>query len=172
MIIFINGSFGSGKTTIANKLVERIPGALLYDPEEVGFMLRAILKPIDWSGDFQDYAMWRKLVPDIAGLLLDEYNRTLIVPMTIWREDYFKKVTDDLSHIDYNFFHFCLTAPLEVLNERLRARGEQAEGDWVYGQVEKCVKAFESDVFNEKLDTVVLSPDEIVSRIISRCIAE
>jgi len=35
VIIFINGSFGVGKTTVAEKLVSRLPDSLLYDPEEV-----------------------------------------------------------------------------------------------------------------------------------------
>ncbi len=34
MIIFINGAFGVGKTTIAENLVSRIPNSLLFDPEE------------------------------------------------------------------------------------------------------------------------------------------
>jgi dephospho-CoA kinase len=32
MIIFINGSFGVGKTTVAEMLVKRISNSLLFDP--------------------------------------------------------------------------------------------------------------------------------------------
>ena len=32
MIIWINGSFGVGKTTIAEKLKEKIRNSILYDP--------------------------------------------------------------------------------------------------------------------------------------------
>ena len=35
VILFLNGPFGIGKTTTAHLLVERLPGALLYDPELV-----------------------------------------------------------------------------------------------------------------------------------------
>src|SRR5262245_5312498 len=106
MIIFINGAFGVGKTTVANLLVQRLPNALLYDPEEVGFMLRAILKPVVWTGDFQDYPMWRALVPEVGRMLAEQYGRTLIVPMTIWRAEYFTEVTAGLKAADSDFRHF------------------------------------------------------------------
>ena len=37
MIIWINGAFGSGKTTCANILQKQLPNAFLYDPEQAGF---------------------------------------------------------------------------------------------------------------------------------------
>jgi deoxyadenosine/deoxycytidine kinase len=36
----INGAFGSGKTTTAQMLKPLIPNSMIYDPEEVGYMLR------------------------------------------------------------------------------------------------------------------------------------
>ena len=41
MIIMVNGAFGAGKTSVANELLRRLDGAMLFDPEEVGFMLTA-----------------------------------------------------------------------------------------------------------------------------------
>lgn len=43
MIIMINGAFGVGKTTVASNLVQSIPNSMLYDPEEIGYMLRIII---------------------------------------------------------------------------------------------------------------------------------
>ena len=40
MIIWINGAFGSGKTTCANILQKQLPNAFLYDPEQAGFFIR------------------------------------------------------------------------------------------------------------------------------------
>jgi deoxyadenosine/deoxycytidine kinase len=39
VIIWINGGFGAGKTTLAEELHRRRPDAVVYDPEEVGLML-------------------------------------------------------------------------------------------------------------------------------------
>lgn len=52
MIVWINGPFGVGKTTLATGLEARMPGRV-FDPEKVGFLLRSIIKePID---DFQHW---------------------------------------------------------------------------------------------------------------------
>lgn len=36
MIIWINGPFGAGKTTLAERLRDRRPKSLIFDPEEIG----------------------------------------------------------------------------------------------------------------------------------------
>ena len=42
MIVILDGAFGVGKTTAAKGLLARIPDSMLYDPEDVGQMLRTI----------------------------------------------------------------------------------------------------------------------------------
>jgi hypothetical protein len=37
VIIWINGGFGAGKSTLAAELVRRVPDAVLFDPEYVGY---------------------------------------------------------------------------------------------------------------------------------------
>ena len=39
MIIWLNGSFGVGKTTIAENLKEKMTNSIIYDPEKVGMFL-------------------------------------------------------------------------------------------------------------------------------------
>jgi deoxyadenosine/deoxycytidine kinase len=168
MIVFINGSFGVGKTTVAEMLVQELPNSLLYDAEEVGFMLRNILRPIDWSGDFQNYPMWRTLTMEVARGLRETYERTLIMPMTIRREDYFNEVMTGLASFDTEVHHFCLTASADVIRSRVHLRGEQSNGDWIFDQIEKCVSSFNSDLFEEKIDTATMSPHQITQHIISR----
>ena len=43
MIIMINGAFGSGKTSAADALQPRIENSMIYDPEEIGYMVRKLL---------------------------------------------------------------------------------------------------------------------------------
>ena len=171
MIIFINGAFGVGKTTIAEKLIERIPDSMLYDPEEVGSMLWKILKPIGVSGDFQDFAAWRPLVSSVARELQNAYKSILVIPMTIWRTDYFNEVIDGLRLVDPNLYHFCLTAPLEVTHQRLRQRAQHEEREpdaWAFQQTEKCIGAFRSSLFDERINTLNRSSDEIAEYILRR----
>ena len=40
LILWINGAFGSGKTTISYELNRRIPNSFVYDPENIGFFIR------------------------------------------------------------------------------------------------------------------------------------
>jgi 2-phosphoglycerate kinase len=43
MIIMINGAFGVGKTSVANELQKTINNSMIFDPEEIGYMLRNII---------------------------------------------------------------------------------------------------------------------------------
>lgn len=52
-IIWINGTFGAGKTTTAGKLVELTDRTRLFDPEHVGYMLSANLSDQQFT-DFHD----------------------------------------------------------------------------------------------------------------------
>jgi adenylate kinase family enzyme len=64
MIVWINGAFGAGKTTTAALVQERLPGSRVFDPEYVGFMLRAVVDVP--TGDFQDLRVWRRLAVQTA----------------------------------------------------------------------------------------------------------
>lgn len=168
MIVMINGAFGSGKTTTAQSLVSQIPNSMIFDPEEIGFLLRNILKDIDpQQDDFQHYPLWRTLVTEVARQLQQQYKRHLIVPMTIWREAYFEEVSQGFKNIDPAFFHFCLTAPVSTIRERLLARGEQP-GSWAEQQAEHCVNAFKSPVFTVQIDTATKNLEEVVETIMSQ----
>lgn len=58
MIVWVNGAFGAGKTTLAEELSRWLPDAVLFDPESVGYMLRHwVAVP---TGDFQDLPSWRE----------------------------------------------------------------------------------------------------------------
>jgi hypothetical protein len=92
VLIWLNEPFGVGKTSAAEALVKRLPAALLYDPELVGTMLRRMIGDVDPVSDFQDLAAWRGLVPEAARLLRDLYRCTLVMPMTVWRRDYFDEL--------------------------------------------------------------------------------
>jgi hypothetical protein len=82
MIVWINGAFGAGKTTLAEELHRRLPDALAFDPEYVGFLLTQWAPPAP-SGDFQDIPLWRTLVAEFAVGLAREYGRAVVVPMTL-----------------------------------------------------------------------------------------
>ncbi len=121
MIVWINGAFGAGKTTLAEELHRRLPDALLFDPEYVGAILVKWAPPAP-SGDFQDIPLWRKLVADFAIGLAAEYGRTLIVPMTLvdtmYRDEIFGLITDAGQPL----LHVFLDVPAVELRRRIDAQ--------------------------------------------------
>ena len=48
MVVFINGSFGIGKTTVARLLAAQLPNSSVFDPEHIGVVLSrlALLLPL------------------------------------------------------------------------------------------------------------------------------
>ncbi len=89
-VIWLNGAFGVGKTTVARKLAAVLPDAMTLDPEEIGGMLCKVIPAAQRSADFQDLRAWRRLtVATIEGVLQD-HPGLLLVPMTVADSTYFQ----------------------------------------------------------------------------------
>ncbi|WP_035792611.1 NUDIX hydrolase [Kitasatospora mediocidica] len=130
MIVWVNGTFGAGKTSTCRELVELLPGSTLYDPEQVGSVLRGLLprERLDQVGDLQDLPSWRALVPEVATAMLAELPGPLVVPMTLLREDYRDEIFGRLAARGLSVHHFVLHAEETILQERIE-RGEAFPGD-------------------------------------------
>lgn len=157
MIIMINGAFGVGKTSVSQELLKVIENSMLYDPEEVGYMLRNVLpgdiKRLEAeTGDFQDFQLWKELTVDVAKLLIAKYDVNLIVPMTIRKPEYLDYIVSGFNSIDAHTYHFCLTASRDTIHERLLERGE-TEGNWCFQQTDMCLEAYSQNDFGEYIDT-------------------
>jgi hypothetical protein len=127
MIIWINGGFGAGKTTLAAELHWRLPNAVVYDPEDVGLMLWKWVPP---GGDFQHLPSWRELVVATALSLRKHHAETLIVPMSLIRDAYRAEILGGLADAGEEVLHVFLEADADALRERLNARVTRPGGDW------------------------------------------
>lgn len=131
MIIWINGGFGAGKTTLAAELHRRLTDAFVFDPEELGIMLWKWGVPA--NDDFQDLASWRELVIATALSLRRHHADTLIVPMSLIRDDYRDEIFGGLVNAGEEMLHVFLEADHHVLRERIIARspgpGHSGPGD-------------------------------------------
>lgn len=65
-MLWLNGTFGVGKTTTAKSIATMTDRWRVFDAEIVGYMLRAYLDGVDFD-DFQDLSAWRGLVPSVQG---------------------------------------------------------------------------------------------------------
>ena len=81
MIVWLNGTFGVGKTTTA-KLMEARGSWRAFDPEHVGYMLAANLRDQSFD-DFQELQPWRSLVPAVAEEIYRYTNQPLLAVQTV-----------------------------------------------------------------------------------------
>lgn len=169
MIIMINGAFGVGKTSTAQLLKSRLPNSMIYDPEEVGYMLRQLLKinDLDVTGDFQHIQSWPPLTVETARQLYQQYQRHLIVPMTLAFPEYFQQIKTGLAEVESDLHHFCLMASDQTLRQRLRERGD-TPGGWTEQQMSRCQEAFASPQYEVYVDTDHLNTEAVVEFILAR----
>jgi 8-oxo-dGTP pyrophosphatase MutT (NUDIX family)/predicted kinase len=126
VIVWLNGTFGAGKTSAARELLDLLPGSLLYEPELIGSGLRLLLpeKRLGEVSDYQDLPSWRRLVVDTAAALLSEVGGPLIVPMTLLRQDYRDEIFGGLSSRRIPVRHVLLHAEETILRDRIAQRGD------------------------------------------------
>ena len=166
MIVWINGAFGAGKTTLAAELHRRRPDTMAFDPEYVGYLLLKWVPPAA-SGDFQDIPLWRPLVAQFATGLATAYGVPVITPMTLVNPAYRTEIFDAVRAAGVPLLHVFLEVPADVLRTRITDQdvldgGPQSDEARAFrlGNVERCVAAradLESDALVLRAD---LDPPE------------
>ncbi|MFF8909085.1 NUDIX hydrolase [Streptomyces olivaceoviridis] len=176
-VVWINGAFGAGKTTTARELIELIPNSALFDPEVLGGALTHLLPPKHLAevGDFQDLPIWRRLVVDTAAAMLAELGGTLVVPMTLLRQEYRDEIFGGLAARRITVHHLLLAPAETILRERIAERelppdlpdGEIRVRQWSYDHIEPYHAALASWLTADAhpVDTSGLTPYETAVRI-------
>lgn len=168
LIVFINGAFGIGKTTVARALTRLLPRSVIFDPEMIGIPLqrsaRLVGRKVD---DFQDLRAWRTFT--ILGLRAARaLSPTVIVPMAFSDPRYLEEVRRGAARFDDRVHHFCLTAPLTVVQQRLASRGTHpASHPWEYRRAAECCEAHRDQRFATHVDATTRSADQLASEIVT-----
>jgi predicted kinase len=174
VIVWINGGFGAGKTTLAEELHQRLPDAVVYDPEDVGLMLWKWVRP---NGDFQHLPSWRELVVATALSLRRHHADTLIVPMSLIRDDYRAEILGGLANAGEEVLHIFLKADAGVLRERVNARvgipdnpgANQSAREWALSRVDAAiVAAARQPAGTLLLRSDRLTPAELADEVLAR----
>jgi hypothetical protein len=167
MIVWINGTHGVGKTTTSALVQRLLPESRVFDAEKVGETLMDIRPGLPETDNFQHWPPWRPLVVETAHRVLDYAGGTLVMPMTVLVEQYWREISTGLAGHAIPVRHFVLHAD----RERLRGR---IEGDTVMGPspfrlryLEPYAEAARTWLHAEAevVDTTHLTPEQAALRI-------
>ncbi|WP_435204971.1 ATP-binding protein [Micromonospora sp. bgisy143] len=119
MIVWINGTHGAGKTTTSALVQQLIPDSRVFDAEKVGEMLMDISPGLPATDNFQHWPPWRPLVVETARRVLEYTGGTLVIPMTVLVEQYWREISGGLAQHAIAVRHFVLHADHDTLRGRI-----------------------------------------------------
>ena len=167
VIVWLNGTHGVGKTT-ASVLVQRlIPGSRVLDAEKVGETLMDIAPPLPETDDFQHWLPWRPLVVETARRVLEFTGGTLVMPMTVLVEQYWREISEGLACHGIPVRHVVLHADPDVLRARIERDTVLGPSDFRLSRLEPYAEAAHTWLHaeGEVVDTTDLSPAQVAERI-------
>jgi hypothetical protein len=166
MIVWLNGTFGAGKTTTAEELTGLLPDSRLFDAEEVGYMLRHV-PGLPRVRNFQDWPPWRHLVVETAAQLLGWVGGTLVTVQTLLVERYWTEIRTGLERAGIPVHHYVLHAEHDTLVRRIES-GTPQNRQWRLDHLTDYQQALpwlrrEAEV----IDTTGTSPSDVARLIAS-----
>lgn len=169
MFVWLNGSFGAGKTSIARELVASDPQHWrLFDPEFVGFGVRAQY-PDASVDDFQDLPSWRRLVPIVADDIATETGQHLVIVQTVLNQKYWTEIATGIAERGHVLRHVLIDAGPATLRQRISEDEvlHRAAG-WRLQHVPRYITARDEWLANAAdlvIDTTSISPLRAAAQI-------
>ncbi len=158
MIIWINGPYGVGKSTLAETLHRKNPNSFIFDAEAVGNAVRDNLPPERFNGYiFEGYPMWFSVCSALLHDIARDFSGEIYVPMTLVRADSFNKIAAPLIAQGHTVKHILLTSTHDVVRDRILTRGEN-ETCWCMQHINLCLerqKSFENVIRIKSHDATV-----------------
>ncbi|MFE7390150.1 ATP-binding protein [Streptomyces sp. NPDC057582] len=121
MIVWLNGTHGAGKTTTSALVQPLLPDSRVFDAEKVGATHMDITHGLPRTDNFQPWPPWRPLVVETAHHVLDYTGGTLVMPMTVLVEQYWREISTGLAQHAIPVRHFALHADQDTLRGRIEA---------------------------------------------------
>jgi chloramphenicol 3-O-phosphotransferase len=164
LIVWLNGTFGVGKTATAARLQPMVANSRLFDPETVGYLLRHHLADLPVT-DFQHWSAWRPLVVATAAELTEQTGQHLIAPQTVLHAPYWQEIRDGLTARGIEVFHVLLDADETVLRQRVLGSDEAARWRLAHLTMYRDARPWMRDAADLVVDTGSSSPGEVARTI-------
>jgi hypothetical protein len=166
VIIWLNGTFGVGKSSTADRLSALIPSARVFDPETVGAMLRANLadRPV---ADFQDWPAWPPLVAASLVEIVKMTGQNVITPQTVLKREHLDQVLVPLRVAGLEVLHVVLDADEAVLRSRIEGADEAQAWRLDHLDEYKSARSWMVETADLVVDTAASTPPQIARRILA-----
>ncbi|MGQ4362271.1 AAA family ATPase [Streptomyces sp. SAS_272] len=167
MIVWLNGTHGAGKTTTAALVRQLLPDSRVLDAEKVGETLMDITPGLPGTDNFQHWPPWRPLVVETARHVLDYTGGTLVMPMTVLVERYWREISAGLARHAIPVRHFVLHADQDTLRGRIEGDAVLGPSSFRLRYLEPYAEAARTWLHREGevVDTTRLTPGEVAVRI-------
>ena len=169
MLVWLNGTFGVGKTTTARLMVEQNNRWRAFDPECVGIMLRSMLRGQSLGGDFQHLPAWRRLVPIVATEIAGHTGQRLIAVQSVLRHTYWIELAEGVRSHGFKLFHVVLDADVAVLRQRIETADDQLALEWRLRHIDMYVEARDWMIASADvvIDTTAIPPKEVATQVMA-----
>jgi hypothetical protein len=167
VIVWLNGTHGVGKTTSSSLVQQLIPNSRVFDAEKVGETLMDVRPGLPATENFQHWPPWRPLVVETARHILEFTGGTLVMPMTVLVEAYWREISEGLALHSIPVRHFVLHAEHDVLRQRIDADAVLGPSLFRHAYLDRYAAAYRSWLSDEAeiIDTTHLSPVETARQI-------
>jgi hypothetical protein len=162
MIVWLNGTHGVGKTTTAAFVQQLIPDSRVFDAEKVGETLMDVSPGLPDTDNFQHWPPWRPLVVETARRILDYTGGTLVMPMTVLVEPYWREISEGIAAYDIPVCHFVLHADQDTLRQRIIGDTVMGPSRFRLNYLDPYDQAFHAWLHDDAkmIDTAVLTPSQ------------
>lgn len=165
MIFWLNGAYGVGKTTVANRLLLLLRNAHLFDPELVGNGIRDNYPEALFCETYEEYPIWLETNYRLLKDLHARHDGDIVVPMTLLREASYAAILGRLQDEGVPVKYIFLDADEATLRHRLIDLGREKPDSWCVGHIPACLIAQDADTHAVHIDTVNRPPEDIADEI-------
>jgi hypothetical protein len=163
VLIWLNGTFGVGKTQAAHELQRRLPGSIVSDPELPGLGIQRMYPP-HLRVDFQTTPWWAPVVTEVLADLSARHPGHVIVPMTLADDERHTQIMAGLRDAGCDIHQVTLLAQRDVVLRRLRSRLDSPRS-WSARQYDSVTPVLRGPQYAPQLDTTSRSISAVADDI-------